>query len=177
MYLYTVKLHNNLGGWIYHILWLSHARHANEPIITFGVLRQIKKTVIFCAITQRVVVIPDPLKKGPTGCPKTSVRNCHYCLRNSAVLIYFEAEVWNYASSKKSGHPWSRIHGVHGSRMNSMEHKGNGADWRKPTYLEETCPTATLSATNHVQTILRSNKGLRSEKLVTALVLTTYAVL
>ena len=62
-----------------------------------------KRTALFWAFTQRVVVIPCrnfgttyrshlqgprifdscPLKMEQTGCPETSVRNYHYTLRNS----------------------------------------------------------------------------------------------
>jgi hypothetical protein len=61
------------------------------------------RTAVFWAITQRVVVIPyrgfgttyvpssvinntwiiGPFKKGPIGCPETSLRNCHCSLHNS----------------------------------------------------------------------------------------------
>ena len=73
-----------------------------------------------CVATQRVVVIPY-WRFGTTyrshlqgsrirtdSCPATSVRNCHYSLRNSvitqksAVLIYFAAEAWNHAQFMKS---------------------------------------------------------------------------
>ena len=48
------------------------------------------RTVLFCAITQRVVVILHrrfgtnylPINKGPIICPETSVRNCHHLLHN-----------------------------------------------------------------------------------------------
>ena len=63
------------------------------------------KHALFWAMTQRVVVVfnsgrpVDPIFKfvnlGPIGCPQTSLRNCHYSVRNSpvkiAVLIYFAA--------------------------------------------------------------------------------------
>jgi hypothetical protein len=49
------------------------------------------RSVLFWAVTQRVVVISYhlrgqgfwPLKMGPIGCPETSVRIYHYSLRNS----------------------------------------------------------------------------------------------
>jgi hypothetical protein len=57
------------------------------------------RTALFWVITQRVLVIPYrqpigpifkaqemdswPFKKGPMGCPETSVRNYHYSLRNN----------------------------------------------------------------------------------------------
>jgi len=57
------------------------------------------RTALFWVITQGVAVfitdvsgntyrVPSsryrPLKKGPIGCPETSVRNYHYTLRNSS---------------------------------------------------------------------------------------------
>jgi len=50
------------------------------------------RTVLFCAITQRVVVISyrrfgtnySPIYKGPISCPERSVRNCHYSLHNNS---------------------------------------------------------------------------------------------
>jgi hypothetical protein len=53
------------------------------------------RTALFWVITQQVVVIyylrfgknlsgPPSRVKGPIGCPKTSVRNYNYSLRNNA---------------------------------------------------------------------------------------------
>jgi len=49
------------------------------------------RIVLLWVITQQVVVISyllfldsSPPKMGPTGCPKTSVRNYHYSQRNNA---------------------------------------------------------------------------------------------
>ena len=49
-----------------------------------------RRTALFWAITQRIVVIPHRrfgtncrLKTGPTGCPETSSRNYHYSRHNN----------------------------------------------------------------------------------------------
>jgi len=59
-----------------------------------------------------------PMKKGPIGCPETSVRRC-VMNQKSAVLIYFAAEAWNHArvgNSKGKAVPLQARRGPDGSR-------------------------------------------------------------
>jgi hypothetical protein len=53
-------------GVIYHVYWYIFVRSA-----------------LLWVITQRIVVIPF-WRSGPMGCTETSVRNCHYSLRNDS---------------------------------------------------------------------------------------------
>jgi hypothetical protein len=69
--------------------------HCTEAAYWYSLMR----TTLFWVITQQVVVVSYrrfrtpyisnlqldswPLKMEPLDCPETSVRNCHYCLRNN----------------------------------------------------------------------------------------------
>jgi len=92
-------------GYITQKQWrLLHVLIPIRVIISEYVHQMILSTTLFWVITQRLVVIyyrpfgtihrsqlqgsrflldSLPLKMGPTGCPETSVRSCHYSLRNN----------------------------------------------------------------------------------------------
>jgi hypothetical protein len=52
-------------------------------VARFQVSAKWRRTVLFWALTQA-------LKMGRIGCPETSVRNCHYTLRNSPEYCSFQ---------------------------------------------------------------------------------------
>jgi hypothetical protein len=64
-----------------HFVSRCSYEHVNYACFQASATRQMR-TALFWVITQRVVVIP--YRRFGTGCPKTSVRNYHYSLRNNS---------------------------------------------------------------------------------------------
>jgi len=80
----------NLEGWIQSAANTCRVYQTKGHSESFPASTTVR-TVFFCAITQRVVVIPHrrfgttyrSIYKGPIGCPETSVRNCRFSLHNN----------------------------------------------------------------------------------------------
>ena len=82
---------------IWPVAWVTTS---HDSLVVRGKAKVVMITAFCWAITERIVVIPyrrfgttypsnifflnsGPLNMGPIGCPETSVRNCHYSLRNN----------------------------------------------------------------------------------------------